>query len=134
MAQMEPLKKKVELFLQLRKKVELCCFLLTRQVYSQKVLLCRSSHEVPTKMAARLLDVRRRVPVAFIFLFTCNVEFLQTFAFKFVFQIWTSILWPNFTCQETLSSRNSLFYANKRELKTIHRAQNSPTVNGKTSF
>ena len=31
--------------------MELCCFLLTRQVYSQKGLLCRSSHEVLTKMA-----------------------------------------------------------------------------------
>ena len=27
-----------------KRKVELCCFLLTRQVYSQKDLLCRSSH------------------------------------------------------------------------------------------
>ena len=30
--------------------MELCRFLLTRQVYSQKSLLCRSSHEVLTKM------------------------------------------------------------------------------------
>ena len=41
------------------------CFLLTRQVYSQKGLLCRSTHEVLTKIAARLLDVRRRLPVLF---------------------------------------------------------------------
>ena len=34
-----------------RRKVELCCFLLTRHVYSQKGLLCRSSHEVLTKSA-----------------------------------------------------------------------------------
>ena len=39
----------------------LCCFLLTRPVYSQKGLLCRSSHQVLTKMAARLLEVRRRL-------------------------------------------------------------------------
>ena len=31
----------------------LCCFVLTGQVYSQKGLLCRYSHEVLTKMAAR---------------------------------------------------------------------------------
>ena len=68
----------------LRRKVELCCFLLTRQAYSQKGLLCRSSHEVLTKMAGRLLEVRRRLPVSFFFLFTWNVEFLQTFPFKFV--------------------------------------------------
>ena len=79
---MEPLK--FELFPYLRRKVELCCFLLTRQVYSQKGLLYRSSHEVLTKMAARLLEVRRRLPVLFFFLFTSNVEFLQTFPFKFV--------------------------------------------------
>ena len=40
--------------------------------------------KVLTKMAARLLEVRRRLPVPFFFLFTRNVEFLQTFAFKFV--------------------------------------------------
>ena len=51
-------------------KVELCCFLLTRQVYNQNCLLCRSLHEVLTKVAARLLEVRRRLPVAFSFLFT----------------------------------------------------------------
>ena len=51
-------------------KVELCCFLLTRQVYNQNCLLCCSSHEVLTKMAPRLLEVRRRLPVAFFFLFT----------------------------------------------------------------
>ena len=51
-------------------KVELCCFLLTRQVYNQNCLLCRSLHEVLTKMAAWLLEVRRRLPVAFFFLFT----------------------------------------------------------------
>ena len=59
-----------ELFPCLRRKVELCCFLLTYQVYSQKGLFCRSSHELLTKMAARLLVVRRRLPVAFFFLFT----------------------------------------------------------------
>ena len=59
-----------ELFPYLRRKVELCCFLLTRQVYSQKGSLCRSSHEVLTKIAARLLEVRRRLPVSFFFLFT----------------------------------------------------------------
>ena len=65
---------------------ELCCFLAkkTRQVYSQKGLLCRSSHQVVTKMAARLLEVRRPVPVSFFFLFPWNVECLQTFPFKFV--------------------------------------------------
>ena len=42
----------------------------TRQVNSQTGLLCRSSHEVLTKMAARLLEVRRRLPVSFFFLFT----------------------------------------------------------------
>ena len=47
-----------------------CCFLLTRQVCSQKGLLCRSSQEVLTKMAARLLEVRSRLPVAFFLLFT----------------------------------------------------------------
>ena len=56
-----------ELFPYLRRKVELCCFLLARQVYSQKGLLCRSSHEVLTKMAAQLLEVRRRLPVSFYF-------------------------------------------------------------------
>ena len=53
------------------KKIELCCFLLTRQVlYSQKGLLCRCAHEVLTKMAAHLLEVRRRLSVSFFFLFT----------------------------------------------------------------
>ena len=42
-------------------------FSLRKQVYSQTGLLCRSSHEVLTKMAARLLEVRRRLPVAFFF-------------------------------------------------------------------
>ena len=66
MASMEPFKP-----FNLRRKAELVCFLLTRQVYSQKGLLCRSSHElVLTKMAARLLEVRRRLPVPFFFLFT----------------------------------------------------------------
>ena len=36
----------------------------------QKGLLCCSSHEVLTKMAARLLEVRRRLPVSLFFLFT----------------------------------------------------------------
>ena len=67
---MEPLKVELELFPYLRRNVEFCCFLLTRQVYSQKGLLCRSSHEVLTKMAAWLLELRRRLPVAFLFLFT----------------------------------------------------------------
>ena len=58
-------------------EVKLCCFLLTRQVYSRKGLLCRSSHEVLTKMAARLLEVRRRLPVPFFFLFTWNVNFCK---------------------------------------------------------
>ena len=80
----------------LRRKVELCCFLLTHQVYSQKGLLCRSSHEVLTKMAAQLLEVRRRPPVALFFLFTWNVELPQTFAFKFVCHKYTSIFGPNF--------------------------------------
>ena len=44
------------------------------------------------KMTASLLEVRRRLPVAFFFLFTGNVEFLQTFAFKFVCHKYTSIL------------------------------------------
>ena len=35
-------------------------------------------------MAALFLEVRRRLHVAFFVLFTWNVEFLQTFAFKFV--------------------------------------------------
>ena len=39
-------------------------------LYSQKGVLCRSSHEVLTKMAARFLEVRRRLPGAFFFLFT----------------------------------------------------------------
>ena len=43
---------------------------MTRQVYSQKGLLCRSWREVLTKMAARLLEVRRRLPVPFFLLFT----------------------------------------------------------------
>ena len=49
-----------------------------------KEFLCRSSHEVLTKMAAQLLEVRRRPPVALFFLFTWNIELPQTFAFKFV--------------------------------------------------
>ena len=65
---MEPLK--FELFPYLRRKVEICCFLLTHQVYSQKVFLCRSSHEVLTQMATRLLEVRRRLSVALFSLFT----------------------------------------------------------------
>ena len=58
MTSMEPLK--FELFPYLRRKEERCCFLLTRQVYSRKGLLCRSLHEVLTKMAIRFLEVRRR--------------------------------------------------------------------------
>ena len=45
--------------------------------------LCRSSHEVLTNMAARFLEVRRRLRVAFFVLFT-YLEFLQTFASKFL--------------------------------------------------
>ena len=48
----------------------LTCFLLTHQVFSQKGLLCRSSQEVLTKMAARLFKVRCHLPVSFFFLFT----------------------------------------------------------------
>ena len=44
---------KFELFPYLRRKEELRCFLLTRQVYGRKCLLCRSSHEVLAKMAVR---------------------------------------------------------------------------------
>ena len=62
--------KRLNFFPFLRRKVELCCCLLTRQVYSKKGLLYRSLHEVLTRMAARLLDLRRRLPVAFFFLFT----------------------------------------------------------------
>ena len=62
--------KRLNFFPFLRRKVELCCFLLTRQGYSKKGLLCRSLHKVLTRMAARLLDLRRRLPVAFFFLFT----------------------------------------------------------------
>ena len=63
--------KSLNCFLTLKEKqLELYCFLLTRQVYSQMGLLCRSSHEELTKMAARLLEVRRRLPVSFFFLFT----------------------------------------------------------------
>ena len=69
-------------------EVKLCCFLLTRQVYSRKGLLCRSSHEVLTKMAIRFLEVRRRLHVAFFLLFTWNVEFLQIVALKFVCHKW----------------------------------------------
>ena len=67
----------LKLFPYLRRKVELCCLLLTRQVYTLKGLLCRSAIEVLTKMAARLLEVRLRLPVEFFFLFTWNIEFLQ---------------------------------------------------------
>ena len=77
-------KTEFELFPYLRRKVELCHFRLTRQVYSQKGSLCRSSHEVLIKMAAWLLEVRCHLPVSFFFLFTWNVQFLQTFPFKFV--------------------------------------------------
>jgi len=41
-------------------------------------------------MVARLLEVRRRFPVAFFVPFTWNVELLQTFAFLFVCDKWTS--------------------------------------------
>ena len=55
------------------------------QVYNQKALLCRSySFLWSADMAARLLEVRRRFPVAFFVLFSWNLEFLQTFAFIFV--------------------------------------------------
>ena len=39
-------------------------------VDSRKGLLCRSSHEVPTKMAIQFLEVRRRLHVAFFLVFT----------------------------------------------------------------
>ena len=52
------------------KKSRALLFSVDSHVYSQKGLLCRSSHEVLTKMAARLLEVRRRLPVSFFFLFT----------------------------------------------------------------
>ena len=59
--------------------------MLTRQVYSLKGLLCRSLHG-----AAQLLEVRHRLPVSFFFLFTWNVEFLQTFSF------YICLSWINF--------------------------------------
>ena len=67
-----------ELFPYLRRKVEVCCFLLTRQVYSRKGSLSRSLHKVLTKTAAWFLVVRRRLKlhIAFFLLFTWNVEFL----------------------------------------------------------
>ena len=48
------------------------------------------------KWPARLLEVRRRLPVSFFCLFTWNVEVLQTFPFKFVcllinFDFWAKI-------------------------------------------
>ena len=87
---MEPLK--VWIVSLPERKEELWRFLFTCQVYSRKGLLCRSSHEVPTKMAIRFLEVRRRLHVAFFLMFTWNVEFLQTVAFKFVCHKWTSFL------------------------------------------
>ena len=65
---------------------------------ARKSLLCRSSHEVLTKIAAWLLEVRSRISVAFFFLFTWNEWFLQTFVFKFVCHKLTSIFGPNFSC------------------------------------
>ena len=62
-----------ELFPYLRRKEELCCFLLTRQVYS---FFAWSAD----KMAIRFLEVRRRLHVVFFLVFTWNVEFLQTVA------------------------------------------------------
>ena len=54
------------------------------EVYSQKDLLCRTSHEV---LAWRLdyssRTVWRPFPIAFFFLFTEKVEFLRTFAVIF---------------------------------------------------
>ena len=47
--------------------------------------MCRSSHQVLTKMAVRIPEVRRCLPVPFFFLLTGKVEFLQTVTFKFVF-------------------------------------------------
>ena len=44
--------------------------MLTHQVYNRKGLLCRSLHEVLTKMAIRFLEVGRRFHVAFFLLFT----------------------------------------------------------------
>ena len=70
--------------------------------------LAHGLHEVLTKMAARLLEVRLRLPVAFFFLFTWNIELLQTFAFKFVCFKYTFL--GQIFLVETLSSRNCLFY------------------------
>ena len=67
------------MFPYLRRKVELCCFMLTRQVYSQRHAKNDTTNTLLTKIAARLLEVRCRLPVQFFFLFTWNVEFLLTF-------------------------------------------------------
>ena len=101
-----------ELFPYLRRKVELCCLLLTRQVYTLRGLLCRSTHEVLTKMAAGLLEVRLRLPVAFFFLFTWNIEFLQHLLSNLFVINKLRFLGQMFLVKK----RNGLFYANKREL------------------
>ena len=67
------------------------------------------------KWRARLLEVRRRLPLSFLQFFTWNVEFLQTFAFKFFCRRQTSNFGPNFLVTETLRSRNGFFYANKQK-------------------
>ena len=65
-------------------------------------------------MTARLL-LRGRLPVSFFFLFTWNVEFAQTFAFKFVCHKRTSIFKPNFLVRKRwLHETTQFFYANKR--------------------
>ena len=66
--------------------IKVCCVVLRMKCWKNQ------------KMAARLLEVRRRLPIAFFFLFTWNVEFLQTFAFKFVCHKYTSIFGLNVSC------------------------------------
>ena len=86
--------KSLNCFLYLRRKVELCCSLLTRQVYSQK-----GSFRVCCVVLAWSADKNDgSVAIAFFFLLTWNAEFLLTFAFKFVCHRLTSDFGPNFSC------------------------------------
>ena len=128
------------MFPYLRRKEELCCFLLTRQVYGRKGLLCRSSHEEVTKMAVRFLEIRRRLHVAFstFSLFTWNVEFLQTFAsnlfvinkvrfFGHIFLVrkrWvhetSSCTRINWSCKQSIDQQNSAKVTGKRRFESFH--------------
>ena len=123
-----------ELLPYLRRKVELCCFLLTRQVYGQKLFVVSffawSADKNDGSSVARG-NTSSSCSILFPIYLKRRIHFCKHLLSNlFVIKI-LRFLGQIFLVEKP-SSRNGLFYANKRKL--IQRAQNSATVHRKTPF